>query len=186
MTIKTVKQEPGNVTAPVVIEQVYAEKPGGGMLENQAYDVKQGTAVYQKANSNLFAPIKSYKLYAAVTSDDTTIKIEKGSGIAVGDVIGKAKKAVASTAVDTSNAAYDEVTVTMGVSIAKGTILYQAASASSNAASPVGTPVYVVGNDVPANNGDKPVRLINGANLRKETAPIAAEVVALIPTINLV
>jgi hypothetical protein len=39
---------------------------------------------------------------------------------------------------------------------------------------------------VPANKGDYPVRLINGANLRKETAVASAEVVALLPTIKLV
>ena len=186
MNIKTVKQEPGNVAAPVVIEQVFAEKPGGGMVAGQAFEVKQGTAVYQQTNSNLFVPIKAYKLYAAVTSDDTTIKLEKGSGVATGDAIATGKKAVACTAVDTTNEAYDLVTVTMGVALAKGATLYQAKSASASSAAPVGTPVYVVGNDVPANCGDQPVRLINGANLRKETAPVAAEVVALIPTINLV
>lgn len=185
MTINTIKSEPGQ-GAPVVIEQVFAEKPGGGLLGNQSYEVKQGTAVFQAANSNLFTPIKAYRLVAAVTADDTTIKIAKGSGVAVGDIITTGKKGVACTALDSSADGYDLVTVTIGAAVAKGTVLYQGKAASASAAVPAGTPVYVIGNDVPANSGDYPVRLINGANLRKETAPISAEVAALIPTINLV
>ena len=41
-----------------------------------------------------------------------------------------------------------------------------------------GVPVYLVGDDVPANSGDFMVKLVNGANIRKETAPVADEVVA--------
>lgn len=185
MIIETIKSEP-HQGAPVVLEQVFAEKPGGGLLANQTYDVKQGTAVYQASGSKLFTPIKCYRLVAAVTSEDTTIKIAKGSGITVGDIITTGKKGVASTALDTSADGYDLVTVTIGAAVANGTVLYQGRSASANAAVPVGTPLFVIGNDVPANSGDFPVRLINGANLRKETAPIAAEVAELIPTINLV
>jgi len=170
--------------APVVIEQVFAEKPGGGRVANSTFDIAQGTAVYQ--NGTMFKPIKAYRLVANVANDDTTIKIAKGSGIASGDVIGTGSKAVASTAVSHTNADYDLVTVTLGVALTKGTVLYEAAEASNDAAAPIHTPIYVVGNDVPANSGDFAVRLINGANLRKETAPIAAEVAALIPTINLV
>lgn len=169
---------------PVVLEQVYAEKPGGGRVANPSYEIKQGTAVYQ--DGTMFKPIKAYRLVKAVATGDTTIEIAKGSGVAVGDVIAHGKKGVACTAVNTSNDTKDVVTVTLGVNIANDTVLYQAAAASDSAAAPKGTPIYVVGNDVPAGKGDFPVRLINGANLRKETAPIAAEVAALIPTINLV
>ncbi len=185
MIHNVIKSEPGQ-GAPVVIEQVFAEKPGGGRLANQTFDVKQGTAVYQVTGSNLFAPIKAFVLVAAVTSEDTTIKIAKGSGVEAGDIITAGKKGVACSAVDHSEEGYDTVTVTIGAAVAKGTVLYQGKTASASSAVPVGTPIYVTGDDVPANSGDYPVRLINGANLRKETAPIAAEVAALIPTINLV
>lgn len=172
-------------TAPVVIEQVFAEKPGGGLIANPDYEVKQGTAVY--ADGTKFKPIKGYILNKANLEGDTTLQIVKGSGVKVGDALGYGKKAVAVTAVDTTNEEYDVATVTMGVAIPKGACLYEAASASASAAKPKSErPLYVVGNDVPAGKGDFPVRLINGANLRKETAPIAPEVAALIPTINLV
>ena len=78
-------------------------------------DLKPSTAVGLNDNGK-YAPIKAYRLVDAVTADDTTIKIAKGSGVAVGDVIANAKKGVACTAVDTSRADYDTVTVTMGAS----------------------------------------------------------------------
>ena len=169
---------------PIYIEQVFAEKPGGGVVANPAFDVPPTTAVGKSGTQ--FAVIKAYKLHAAVEAVDTKIKIAKGSGVAVGDIIATGKKGVACTAVDTSKDEYDEVTVTLGVAVAEGTNLYQAKTASADAAAPLLTPEYVTGNWVHANKGDKLVRLINGANLRKETANIAPEVVALLPTIKLV
>ena len=117
---------------------------------------------------------------------DTSIKIAKGSGVAVGDIIATGKKGVACTAIDTSNEEYDLVTVTLGVAVTEGSVLYQAKEASASAAEPLVAPDYVTGNWVHANKGDQLVRLINGANLRKETANVAPEVVALLPTIKLV
>ncbi len=168
--------------APVVFEQIWAEKPGGGLIPNPDHDLLQGTAVSWPEGK----PIKAYRLSAAVAAADTTIQIEKGSGVVVGDVIATGKKGVACTAVDTSNPNHDVVTVTLGVDIAKGTVLYQAKAASASSAVPVFTPVYVIGNSVPAGQGDQEVRLVNGANMRKETAPLAEEVAALMKSIQLV
>lgn len=169
---------------PVRIEQVFAEKPGGGLVENPTFDAPATTAVGKK--NGKFALIKAYRLVAAVTASDTTISIAKGSGVAVGDVIATGKKGVACTKVDTTAEDKDVVTVTMGVDIENGKVLYQAKAADASNAVPLLTPVFVTGNMVYANKGDQGVRLINGANLRKETANIASEVAALLPTIQLV
>ncbi|MCM1440049.1 MAG: hypothetical protein NC131_12735 [Roseburia sp.] len=169
---------------PIRIEQVFAEKPGGGLVENPQFEIAPTTAVGEKDGK--FAPIKAYRLVSAVVADDTTIKVEKGSGVAVGDIIAHGKKGVACTAVDNTPADHDLVTVTLGVEIANDTVLYQAKAADASKAEPIYTPVYVTGNRVPANEGDFRVRLINGANLRKETACIASEVAALLPLITLV
>lgn len=93
---------------------------------------------------------------------------------------------MACTAVDTSATDKDVVTVTLGVDIDAGTVLYQAKAASADAAEPIYTPVFVTGNRLEAKEGDQSVRLINGANLRKETANVASEVAALLPMIALV
>lgn len=166
---------------PVVFEQVFAEKPGGGMIPNPSHDLMPGVAVSAEGK-----PIKAYRLTKAVAIADTTIQVKKGSGVVVGDFIGHGKKAVACTNVDTSNPNFDVVTVTLGVDIANGVVLYQAKTASASDAAPVYVPVYVLGTPVYAGEGDKESRLINGANLRKETAPIAEEVVAMLKNISLV
>nr|DAZ24022.1 MAG TPA: Head fiber protein [Caudoviricetes sp.] len=166
---------------PVVFEQVFAERPGGGVIPNPDYDIMPGTAVDESGK-----PIKAYRLTKAVGSGDGTIQIAKGSGIVSGDVIGHGKKAVASTKVDSSHPDYDVVTVTMGVEIAVGTVLYQAKSASADSAVPIYQPAYVLGTPVYAGEGSQDARLINGANLRKETAPISEEVVAMMKNISLV
>lgn len=175
---------PAKPVEPIYIEQVFAEKPGGGVVANPAFDVPPTTAVGKSGDQ--FKVIKAYKLHAAVAAGDTSIKIKKGSGVAVGDIIATGKKGVACTAVDTSKAEYDTVTVTLGVTLTEGSTLYQAKEASASGAEPIAAPEYVTGNWVHANKGDQLVRLINGANLRKETANIAPEVVALLPTIKLV
>lgn len=183
MEVNFKHQDPARVE-PIYIEQVFAEKPGGGLVENPSFDAPPTTAVGEKDGK--YALIKGYRLAAAVAVADTTISIEKGSGIAKGDVIAVGKKAVACTAVDATATDKDVVTVTLGVEVAAGTVLYQAKAASADAAEPLLTPVFVTGNRLKANEGDQSVRLINGANLRKETANIASEVAALLPMIALV
>lgn len=174
---------------PVRIEQVFAEKPGGGLVANPAYDVPPTSAVGYDVATGLYKPIKCYKLVSSVEAADTSIKIAKGSGVAVGDIIAHGKKGVACTAVDESNENYDEVTVTIGVAInieTEDPWLYQAKAASADAAEPLYTPEYITGKTdwVYAGKGDQSVKLINGANVRKETANISAEIAALLPTIK--
>lgn len=183
MDVNFTYQAPGKVD-PVRIEQVFAEKPGGGLVANSEFDILPTTAVGEDGDK--FKPIKAYRLTKAVSTGDSTIQIEKGSGVAVGDVIAYGTKGVACTKVDTSKDEYDEVTVSLGTEIPNDTVLYQAKAASDDNAEPIYKPKYVTGNVVPGNAGDFLVRLINGANLRKETACIADEVAELLPQITLV
>lgn len=97
---------------PIYIEQVFAEKPGGGVVANPDTDLPPTTPVVFDEDSQQFK---------AIPATDTTT-----------------------------------------------------------------APDYVTGDWVRAGKGDKLVRLINGANLRKETAVITKEQAALIPTIKLV
>lgn len=168
---------------PVVFEEIFAEKPAGGLVANQTYDLKAGTAV--GFDGQILKPIKGYRVVEDAVSNATSIKIAKGSGIASGDVIGVNAKGVACTAVDQTNADYDVVTVTLGVAVSAGRVLYQAKSAGSSA-EPIYSPEYLIGNSIEANKGDQMVRLVNGANIRKETAPVASEVVAKMKSIQLV
>lgn len=96
----------------VYFEQIYAEKPGGGLVANPTDDLPPTTPVAFDEDAEIFKPI---------AKTDTTTK-----------------------------------------------------------------PEYVTGNWLYNGKGDQRVRLVNGANLRKETAAITKEQAALIPTINLV
>lgn len=169
---------------PIRIEHVFAEKPNGGIVEEPRFDAPESTAVY--ADGKKYKVIKGYRLVAECKSSDTSIKVAKGSGVAANDFIGFGTKAVKATSVNTTNEAYDTVTVTMGVAIPAGTVLYQAKAASTDAAEPIGKPEFVTGNYVYNGKGDQPVRLVNGANLRKATANIGEDIAALMPSIALV
>lgn len=223
----------------VYFEQIFAEKPGGGLVKNPSVDLPPTSPVGIN-NDGVFEACKSYRLYEAVEAADTSIKLVKGSGVAVNDILGYNGTAVKVTAVDsTANEDYDVATVTFGVDIAADTVLYQAAAESAPAgyydaestdegalkvvasgattgqinladatpyrgsksplaandyveyreaviAAPVLAPKFVLGAPVFAGKGDQLVKLVNGANLRKETANISAEVADLLPGISLV
>ena len=191
------KHQKAQKPEPVRIEQVFAEKPGGGLVANPDYDVPPTSAVGYDATTGLYKPIKAYKLVESVEAADTSIKIAKGSGVAVNDIIGHGKIGVKCTAVDKTNDGYDLVTVTLGVAIDIETedpwlyqSKYESAEASGNDpavdAEPLYKPEYITGKTdwVYAGEGDQSVKLINGANVRKETANISAEIEALLPTIK--
>lgn len=162
---------------PIIFEQIFAEKPGGGLLANHTFDVKEGMAVGLNAEGK-YQAIKAAILYEDAASSATTIKVKKGSGVAANDFLATGKKAVKVTKVVTTEANYDVLTISLGVEVKAGNVLYQATAASDSAAALAVAPVYLVGDDVPANSGDFMVKLVNGANIRKETAPVADEVVA--------
>lgn len=170
----------------IYFEQIFAEKPGGGVVCNPEVDYPPATGVCKAGEQ--YYPIPFYRLVAPVKASDTTIKIAKGSTIMKGTILGVGKKAVTCTEVDKSHEEYDLVTITLGVACEAGQVLYHAATSSENNAEPMPdfAPVFVTGDWIYANQGDQAVRLINGANLRKVTANIASEVAALLPGINLV
>ena len=170
---------------PVRIEQVYAEKPSGGVVVEPGFDAPETTAV-GVLSSGKFGVIKGYRLIEAVAVADTTISIEKGSGVVKNDIIAYGRKGVKCTAVNSTDANKDVITATMGVVIPAGTVLYQAKAESEDAAEPLYKPKYVTGNKIFAGKGDQPVRLINGANLRKETANIGEDIAAGLSNIELV
>ncbi len=180
---------------PIYFEQIFAEKPGGGLLANPHFDVLKSTAVGKDDNGKL-VQIKAYRLVEEAEDGATTIKIAKGSGVKKGDILATGRIGVACTKVDTETSPdYDVVTVTLGIAIEAGKVLYQSKVASVDIdenkgiteavdAEPFVKPMYILGTFVPANEGDFEVRLINGANLRKETANVADEVVALMKSIE--
>ena len=177
---------------PVIFDHIFAEKVGGGIVKNAAYDRHPGLAVSADG-----VCLKAARLVEAITTESTSIKVAKDSGFAVGEFVGsgvgESGVAVAITAIDSSHDDYDILTAPLGVALAKGAVVYQANAASAAAAGndpavlaePKVAPVFVLGTFLPANCGDELAKLVNGANVRKETALFPAEIAELMPGISL-
>lgn len=170
----------------IYFEQIFAEKPGGGIVGNPGIDYPPSTPVYEEYNGKLTI-LPTITVIEEVSADSSKIKIGK-SEVSNGISVGFGKRTIKITSKDESNAEYDvlNIRVAFGVKIPAGTKLYVSTEESDDNGAPIVKPVFVTGDWVYANQGDQRVRLINGANLRKETANIASEVAALLPTINLV
>lgn len=166
------KYNAADASKPIVFDQIFAEKVGGGVVANTAVDLVEGTAVGLNSDGK-FAPIKSFFVYEDATNSATTIKILKNSGVVKGDILSNGTVAVACTAVDDSHDEYDIVSVKLTVAVTKGDELFAAKEAATTDAVPLLDPLFLLGQDIPANSGDVLAKLVNGANVRKETAPVA-------------
>lgn len=183
--------------APIRIEQVIAEKPGGGLLKDAGYNVPETTPVGLDTDGK-YKVIKCAKVKTQYSGSETSLVVEPGSGIAKNDFIAFDGMAVQVTAVSSAS---DKDTLTIGALTGKtiniGDFVYQASKAATgedeDVAAPIVKPLYIVSDGHPtarngivafAGNGDTPVRLINIANVRKETCCFGAEIEAMLPGIT--
>lgn len=184
--------------APIRIEQVIAEKPGGGLLKDAGYNVPETTPVGLDTDGK-YKVIKCAKVKTKYNGSGTSLEVELGSGIAANDFIAFGGMAVQVTKVAPS---INKETLTIGEltekTIEVGDFVYQASKAATgadeeNMAQPIVKPLYIVSDGHPtarngivafAGNGDTPVRLINIANVRKETCCFGAEIEAMLPGIT--
>lgn len=181
--------------APIRIEQVVAEVPGGGLLVDAGYDVIQTTPVGRTSDGR-YQVVKTARVKTKYTTG-TSLEVEKGSGIAKNDYIAFGGMAVQVTAVSEGE---DKDTLTIsaltGKTIEVGDFVYQAAAAadgSSSQAAPVVKPIGVAddGHFTAANGivayggkGDTPIRIIVAGTVRKETCMFGAEIEAMMPSIH--
>lgn len=75
--------------------------------------------------------VKNVKVYEAALANATKIKIYKNSAAYVGMVLGNGTKSAAVTAIDKTNAAYDEVTITLGAAVTAKQVLMQVGAAAN-------------------------------------------------------
>lgn len=75
--------------------------------------------------------VKNVKVYENALSNATKIKVYKKSAAYVGMVLGDGTKSAEVTAIDTTNAAYDELTITLGVAVTAKQVLMAVASAGN-------------------------------------------------------
>lgn len=182
--------------APVIIEQVVAEIPGGGLLKDAGYNVKQSTPVGRTSDGK-YQVIKCARVKTKYTTG-TSLVVEPGSGIVKNDFIAFGGMAVQVTAVAP---AADKDTLTIseltGKTIEVGDFVYQATKAATGADADIATPIvkpigvaddghFTAANGVVAfaGNGDTPIRIIVAGTVRKETCMFGAEIEAMIPSIH--
>lgn len=172
----------------VVFEVVFSEKEGGGTVDVTELDgdLPAGSVV-GLATGNIYKPIKGATLVKAIEAKDTNIEIAKGSGFKQDEFIAFGGKAVAITAINSSDASKDVLTTTaFGTTVAIGAKGYQAKSAKASDAEAIYTPAYLTGNKLEGGTVNNFVRLVNGASVRAVTTNIAPEILANLKSINLV
>lgn len=181
--------------APIRVEQVVAEVPGGGLLKDAGYDVVQTTPV-GRASDGKYQVIKSAKVKTKYAGSGTTIEVEKGHGLIKGEFVMAGGVAKTISSINTGAADKDTITLDAamtGVTVEAGEFIYQAKAAAESNAVPVVTPVGVVddGHFTDANgivayggNGDTPVRIIVAGTVRKETCMFGAEMESLLKGIH--
>lgn len=173
----------------IYFEQIFAEKPGGGVVKFEmecVADIPPTTPVYEHS-PGIYEVDPQFIVLEDVEPTSTKINIEVPFYNIQLDIypelyIGyKGEATKIASAKETGHGVQLTVENPFTNKITKGTVLW---ASTNNEPSP--NVKYVTGDWIYANEGDQAVRLINGANLRKETANIASEVAALLPTINLV
>lgn len=147
-------------------------------------------SVVGKDNTGLFHVLKTAKLHTAATNSATDYLVLKGHGFKVGDFIAAltGAKAYAITAINTTNADYDTITVgtTLGVAVAQYAGIFQAlAEAASNTSAFKVTPYAVTGHSIQMKAGDtNAVDAWLRASLYEANAPVAtAQIKAALPQI---
>ncbi|MBA4852072.1 hypothetical protein [Emticicia sp. BO119] len=147
-------------------------------------------SVVGKDNNGLFHVLKVAKLTTAAGNTDTTYQVAKEHGFKVGDFIAAltGAKSYAITAIDTTNADYDILTVgtTLGVVINQYDGIFQAsAQATSNTSAFKYTPFGVTGSRIQLNAGDNNVVDIwIRASLFAVNAPVATtQIKAALPQV---
>lgn len=165
---------------------------GGGVLDDTnlaAGDyVKAGAIVNFDEATRKVKPLKLATVYEAAASNATVIKINKGSHLVATDKVGKTvgSAAYAISAIDSSNALYDSITLgtTLGVALAAGDQLFESSAAGANAAalnvSPNGVMKYDV--EVGKNEGCAVIRRGTVYNRRIPSA-VKSAVAAYLPHI---
>lgn len=151
-----------------------------------------GTPVGKDANG-LGHVVKVAEVQAEAADDATTIRIKKNHDLKVGNHICSAEgaKAQTITAIDTTNATYDTVSIgtTLGVVIAANAHIYEAAAATQGTDSALKyTPDGLVGEDITLQVGGSNLAsvVVRGSAYNSNIPPVGAVVKAKLPLIRFV
>lgn len=171
-----------SAVSKVVFHKMIEDIQGGVTVSVADYTdgfILPAGSVIGKGSNGLFRVLKTAKLTADATNTATTYDVAKGHGFKVGEFIASATgaKAYAITAIDTSNADHDTLTVgtTLGVALTAGAGLFKALGQSTTTTSAFFvTPYAVTGQDLKLVAGDNNfIDAYLRATLFESLAPVA-------------
>ena len=174
-----------------VFQRIFETAMGGFTLTTTgltlATVLPAGTVMAFNEATRLATVVKTATLQADATNTATAYQVIKGHGLIITDIIAAVKggKAYAITAIDTTNVAYDVLTVgtTLGVALTAGTGLFQSSAAGATAAAIIATPKGLLVDDTTVAVGAD-VSVAIRATIYARRAPIApADVQATLPNI---
>lgn len=182
---------------PVVFDTKLEDIPGGvtvAVKNLTQKKVKAGTPIGKDVNG-LYHVVKVAKLHANAANDATTYQVKKGHNFKVGDfiTIKPGAKAYAITAIDTSNADYDVLTVgtTLGVALTASNNVYlveAVAQAATDSSVLKFEPVGLVGTtfDVTEDDNHLVDCVVRGSVREGVIDPISPELKSKLPLIRFV
>lgn len=158
-----------------------------------ATSVEAGTPVGLDTDTGLYHVVKTAEAQANASDSATDIRVIKGHNFKVGDFLstGLLKKAYAITVINTTETAYDTLTIgtTLGVAITDGDTLIEAlAEASGNTSAWKYTPVGLVGTTFDIVSGANHLYdvVVRGTVDESEIPPIHADIKSALPVIRFV
>lgn len=106
----------GAVTKELWQEKTVRRLSGGFSVDMSKYDAsvayaKKGAPFHVDFITRVATPIKTVAIAVAAVDADTVYKVAKGSTLKAGDTIGQGEDSATITAIDTTNPAYDAVTL---------------------------------------------------------------------------
>ena len=183
MGLKLVKTETSG-RIPVIIKGIEVATGGfklvtTGLPANQLVPV--GTPISCNEETRQAVVLKSAILASNVADDAVEYPVKKGHFLVVGEYLGASEggAAYAITEIDTSNAAYDVVTVgtTLGVALSAGAVLFKSSATGATAAALHVAPTGLLWEDVKIEDNTSLSSLIRGTVYAKRIANGAHEAV---------
>lgn len=178
-------------TGVPVFQRILETAQGGFTLDDDTLTagatVKAGTPIGYDESTRVAKVMKVAEMQATATNSATTYRVLKGHQLKVGDYLAKiaGSAAYAITAIDTSNAAYDEVTLatTLGVAMAVGDVLFQSSAIGASAAAASVTVRGLLMNDTVVADGEAIAVVIRGTVYERRVPKANAAIKALMPNI---
>jgi len=141
MSLQVTKSEDTRYT--VVLREKLEYVHGGGTIKlaelpTTLLELKEGAPVYFNPSTGYIHLCKTADVQANLAAAATALRVQKNHAFIVGDFITNGSVSTAITAIVTTETAYDTLTLTAALSsvlvTASGTILYQGATETTNAA----------------------------------------------------